>query len=139
MRINETVRRETAYILVWVLILSAVMEAVFLIIGKWGLPVLWGNLIGAAGAVLNFFLLAMTVSRLVDAGKTDRLEYTMHATKSLRMAGMVLVSIVAISLLKTDPYATLIPLIFPSIGMKVKKVKQGSAPSAPEDKGSELT
>lgn len=139
MRMNETVRRETSYILVWVLILSTVMEAVFLVIGKWDLSVLEGNLVGGCLAVLNFLLLAVTVSKLVDKGETDKLELTMRATKSLRMAGMVVLCILSISLLKTNPYATLIPLLFPRVGLAVKKVKQGGDSSAPDDKGSELT
>ena len=139
MRINETVRRETSYVLIWVLILSVLMEAVFLVIGAWELPVLWGNLIGDFAAVMNFALLALTVTKAVDAGLTDKLQQKIHATKSLRMLGMVVICVLAIALLKTNPYSTLIPLIFPSVGLKVKKAKQGGTPSAPEDEGSELT
>lgn len=139
MRTDGTVRKEISYILIWVFILSVIMEAVFLIIGAWDLSVLWGNLIGGLAAVLNFGLLALTVTRLVNAGATDKVEQTMHATKSLRMLGTVLICVLAIALLKTNPYSTLIPLIFPGIGLRVKKAKQGGDPSAADDEGSELT
>ena len=39
-KLDATVRQETKYIAVWVLLFSAVMEAVFLIIGKWDYTVL---------------------------------------------------------------------------------------------------
>lgn len=139
MRIDATVRKETSYILIWVLLLSVIMEAVFLVIGAWEFSVLLGNLIGSLTAVMNFYLLAVTVTKLVNAGETDKLQQKMHASKSLRMAGMVLICVLAIALLKTNPYSTLIPLIFPRIGLAVKKAKQGGGPSAPDDEGSELT
>ncbi len=49
MKIDAIVRRETIYIAVWVGILSLLMEAVFLIIGKWDYTVLLGNLLSGAG------------------------------------------------------------------------------------------
>lgn len=54
MKIDATVRRETIYIAVWVGILSLLMEAVFLIIGKWDYTVLLGNLL--SGAVVQLCL-----------------------------------------------------------------------------------
>ncbi len=66
MKIDATVRRETIYIAVWVGILSLLMEAVFLIIGKWDYTVLLGNLLSGAVAVGNFFLMGYTVQKAVD-------------------------------------------------------------------------
>lgn len=139
MRIDETVRRETGSISLWVLILSVIMEAVFLVIGAWKPDVLWGNLVGGAAAVMNYALLAWTVTRIVNTGNTDQLKQKMHASKSLRQLLMLLVCVLAIALLKTNPFATLIPLIFPRIALAVRQAKQGKEPSTPEDEGSELT
>ena len=47
---DPAVKKETGYIVVWVVLLSLVMEGVFLIIGQWDLSVLFGNLGGAAVA-----------------------------------------------------------------------------------------
>ena len=44
---DPAVRKTTGYIAVWEMLLSLVMEAVFLVIGNWELPVLYGNLGGA--------------------------------------------------------------------------------------------
>ena len=54
-KIDATVLKETKYILFWALILSALMQAVFLIIRQWDYTVLLGNLLSGGSAVLNFF------------------------------------------------------------------------------------
>lgn len=53
-KVDKTVLRETGYIALFVILLSVLMQAVFLIIGKWDYTVLLGNLLSAA-AVGNFF------------------------------------------------------------------------------------
>ena len=62
---DPAVKKETGYIAVWVVLLSLVMEGVFLLLRQWDLSVLFGNLGGAAIAVGNFLLLAVTVSKAV--------------------------------------------------------------------------
>lgn len=57
--VDQTVKRETGYISVVVLILSALLEAVYLIIGRWNYTVLLGNLLGAGLGILNFFLMCI--------------------------------------------------------------------------------
>ena len=47
-RLDPTVKKETAYAAIWVTALSFIMQAVFLLLGKWNPSVLLGNLIGAA-------------------------------------------------------------------------------------------
>ena len=47
-KIDPAIKQETKYIALTTLILSALMEAVYLIIGQWNLAVLFGNLLGAA-------------------------------------------------------------------------------------------
>ena len=64
-KLDPAVKKETGYIAFWVVLLSVLMEAVFLILQKWDLSVLLGNLGGAVAAVGSFFLLAVTVSILL--------------------------------------------------------------------------
>ena len=71
LKIDKTVRRETLFVAVYTVILSALMEAVFLLIGKWDYTVLLGNLLGAGGAVLNFFLMGLTVQSAVMKDEKD--------------------------------------------------------------------
>ena len=56
-RIDPTVKKETGYIAGWVLLLSAVMELVFLLTGHMDYTVPLGNLLGGVAAILNFFLM----------------------------------------------------------------------------------
>ena len=69
---DPAVKKETGYIAVWVVLLSLVMEAVFLLVRKWDLSVLFGNLGGAAIAIGSFFLMALTVARALEKGKQKK-------------------------------------------------------------------
>ena len=106
---DPAVKKETGYITVWVLLLSLLMEAVFLIIRQWDLSVLFGNLGGAVLAVGNFFLLAYTVSRAVDKGKPEEAAQRVKATATLRLIGVGALSALLIGVFKTNVFATLIP------------------------------
>lgn len=116
-RLDPAVRKETTYIAVWVCALSLVMEGVFLILGKWDVSVLIGNLAGAAAAILNFFLLARSVSKAVQADRPEDAATRVKASRSVRLLGMMLVCVLFIWLVHTNVYATLIPLLFPRIGI----------------------
>ena len=59
-KIDSTVLRETVYVALCVTALTAVVELVFLIIGRWDMPVLFGGLLGVLGSVVNFFLMGIT-------------------------------------------------------------------------------
>ena len=64
-RIDPTVKKETGYIAVCVAVLTVLMEAVFLVLGYWDITVLWGGLLGAFIAILNFLLMGLTVQKAV--------------------------------------------------------------------------
>ena len=59
MKIDPTVKKETLFVGGVTLILSMLMQSVFLIIGRWDLSVLFGNLLGGVIGVLNFFFLGL--------------------------------------------------------------------------------
>jgi len=137
--LDPAVRKETGYIAVWVVLLSILMEAVFLLIGQWDLSVLLGNLGGAAVAVGNYFLLAVTVSRAIDKGQADQAAKQVRATASLRLVGVGAICALLVGVFKTNVYATLIPLLFPRIGLAFRPMvdrKRGIEPSGAE--GSDL-
>lgn len=136
---DPAVRKETGYIAVWVCALSLVMQAVFLIIRRWDLSVLFGNLGGAILAVGNFFLLAVVVSRAVAQNKPEEAARRVKATATLRLIGVGALAALLIGVLKTNIYATLIPLLFPRIGLLFRPMidrKKGTAPR--EAEGSDL-
>ena len=59
-KVDKTVIKETKFIAIIVLLLSAIMQAVFLIIRRWDLSVLFGNLISALVMIGNFFFMGIT-------------------------------------------------------------------------------
>ena len=137
--LDPAVKKETGYIAAWVGILSLGMEAVFLLLRQWDGSVLLGNLGGAAAAIGNFFLMARTVSQAVAGGNPKEAATRMRASATVRLLGEAAVCAALIGLLKTNPYATLIPLLFPRIGIGFRPLidrKRGAAANKPE--GSDL-
>ena len=140
---DPAVKKETGYIAVWVILLSLVMEAVFLLIHKWDLSVLFGNIGGAAVATGNFLLLALiatrAMNRAVEKGKPEEAAARVKATATLRLLGCALLCVLLIAVCGTNVYATLIPLLFPRIGIAFRPLidrKRGVEP--PGTEGSDL-
>ena len=69
-RVDKTVLRETAFVAAGTFVLSVLLNAILLIIRKWTVSLLLGNVIGAFIAVLNFFLMGLTVQSSV--GKDEK-------------------------------------------------------------------
>jgi len=118
-KLDPTVRRETLYIGAMVLILSALMEAVFLILQKWDITVLFGNLLGGGVATLNFFLMGLTVQSAV--GREEKEIVTrVRLSQSLRLVMLFLCAVLAFFLPCFHLIATLIPFVFPRIAASLR-------------------
>ena len=120
-KIDGVVLKETAYIGAWALILSAVMQAVFLAIGKWDYTVLLGNALGAGFAVLNFFLMAVTV-QIAVAKEEKEARQTVKTSQSLRMLMLMLMLLLALLVPCFNPIAAAIPLLFPRIAIVFRQL-----------------
>lgn len=114
--IDRTVRRETVYIAIWVAIFSVIMQAVFLIIGLWDYTVLLGNLLGGILAVLNFFLMGITVQNAVQKQEEDA-KSTMRFSQSLRSFMLLIGAVAGVVLSCFNTVAVIIPLFFPRIAI----------------------
>jgi len=115
--LDPTVKRETIYVAAVVLLLSVLMQAVFLVIGRWDLTVLWGNLLSGTAAVLNFLLLGITVQNAVT--KEEKEAKTMiKASQSLRLVFLLVVAVIGAALpADFHLWEVLIPLLFPRIAV----------------------
>ncbi len=137
MAVDSVVRRETIYIGLWSALLSILMEAVFLLVGKWDYTVLTGNLLGGGIAVLNFFLMGLTVQKAV--GKEEKeIKRMVAASQNLRTVMLFTVIGVGIAAPCFSTVSTLIPLFFPRIALLFRPLflkKEGE--DAPSDKGGE--
>ena len=79
-KIDPVVLKETYFICLFTLILSVLMQAVYLIIGHWSVSVLLGNILGALAAALNFFLMGLTVQKVVSTEDEDLAKNRMKAS-----------------------------------------------------------
>lgn len=118
-KIDPTVVRETYYIFAFTIILSVFMEAVFLIIGKWDLTVLFGNILGAAAAVGNFLLLGLTVQSAVLKEEKDA-RNLIKLSQTLRFFLLIAVAVVGYLVPIFNPIAVVIPLLFPRIAIALR-------------------
>lgn len=122
MRVLEVTRRETGRIACGVLGFSAVMELVFVLIGCWDLGVLLGNLLGGGWAVLNFFLLGLTVQKMADESDQRRAKLKQQGSYSARMLLTLGIIILAIKLPMVSWPAAVIPLLFPRLTILVMQM-----------------
>ena len=118
-KVDPTVRKETGYIAGFVLIGSLVMEAVYLLLGAWTLPVLLGNLLGAALAIGNFFLMGLTIQKALGKSEEDA-KKQMKLSQQLRMLMLLVGCVLGGALSCFDLVATLIPLLLPRIGVMIR-------------------
>ena len=117
--VDPIVRKETSFIAVSVLILSGVLQAVYLILGKWDYTVLLGNLWGAALAVGNFFLMGMTIAKAVNL-EPAQAKKKVQTSQQLRLLMLLVGCIVGDLLPFCDTIAVLVPQFFPRIGVAVR-------------------
>lgn len=118
-KIDPTVRRETVYIAVWVIIFSAVMEAVFLIGGWWDYTVLLGNLLGGFTAVLNFFLMGLTVQNALGKEEKEARDLV-KLSQTLRMFMQLAFAAIGFLIPIFNIIAVLIPLLFPRVAIMLR-------------------
>ena len=141
MKIDPTVKKETLFVGMVTLVLSMLMQSVFLIIGKWDISVLLGNLLGGGIGVLNFFFLGLSVQKAVSSGEKKARE-VMKASHAIRFA--LIIVLLAISLIFQNVFnviATIISLLFATFGVYMraffnkdrKKQSKGEASAAPDN------
>ena len=118
-KIDAVVRKETLYIAAWVAIFSAAMEAVFLILGKWDSSVLFGNLVGFAAAVLNFFLMGLTVQNALGKSEKEAADL-MRLSQTARMMMLFLTAVIICLVPAFHLVAGLVPLLFPRIAIMLR-------------------
>ena len=117
--IDPVVWKETKYIALWGLILSAVMQAVFLIIGKWDYTVLLGNLLGYAAIVLNYFGIGLTVQKALEKEPKEA-KQTMQMSSTVRMLLLFGVAVIGVTVPVFHMIASLVPLLFPRIAITLR-------------------
>lgn len=115
-KIDATVIKETKYIAFWVIILSVLTQAVFLVIGKWDHTVLLGNILSGATAILNFLLMGYTVQNAVKKDEKDA-RSSMKVSQLYRFLLLVIVVIIGVVVPCFSTWTVIIPMFFPRIAI----------------------
>lgn len=141
-KVQPAVRKETLRIAVGTLVLTALMLAVFLILGQFDLTVLLGAVLGSAAAIGNFFLLGLSVQKAAEtmngvklpsyeeaeAGlepgqeldtaavpETKLAKQRMQLSYTVRMILLASVGVLGLTLPCFHAVATVLPFLFPRI------------------------
>lgn len=118
-KIDATVLKETKYIAMITLLLSVLLQAVLLIIGKWNITHLFGNLWGAFGAICNFLLMGITVQHAVLREEKDA-KTLIKFSQSARMFFLILIAGVGYLVPAFHIISVVIPLLFPRIAVTLR-------------------
>lgn len=130
---DKTVLKETGYIALWTAILSLLMQAVFLLIGRWDYTVLLGNLLSAAAVIGNFLLMGITVQKAVDK-EEKAAAAAMKFSQALRLFLLFGIAALGVLLPCFNTWAVLIPFFFPRIALIFRPRFGGlEADPAPEE------
>lgn len=132
MKISPSVRKETGHIALGVCIGSAVMLAVFLLLGKLNYTVVLGALLGSAGAILNFFCMCLSCQRAVN--DPDRAQLIVRKSYTTRMLAMVVVMIIGYAAPCFHVVAVVVPFLLPALTIKAMQLL---GMYRPENKGGE--
>ena len=118
-KIDPTVLKETAYITVFTIIFSMLMQAVFLIVQKWDYTVLLGNLLGIIAVVLNFLLMGITVQNAVLKEEKDA-KNLMKLSQTGRLFMMFVFALIGYLVPVFNAIAVVIPFLFPRIAIMLR-------------------
>lgn len=115
-KIDTAVRKETRYISLWVLVFSAVLQAIFLVLKSWDYTVLLGNLLSAAAVILNFFFMGLSIQKALEKEEKDAKSF-MKLSQTYRFIFLAVFVIIGIVSPCFHTWAVIPPLFFPRIAI----------------------
>lgn len=134
MKPDRTVLQQTARLAVGTAILATLMLAVYAVLGRFNLRVLGGALFTSALGIANFFLMGLTVQGIAEraaekqrdetemAHFTTQMENRMRLSKNLRMIALFALIVVGMKLFGFDPLASILPIAFPTVVIRVLQI-----------------
>lgn len=118
-KIEPAIIKETLYILVCVVILSALMESVFLIIRRWDYTVLLGNLLTGFAVTLNFFLMGLGVQKSLEKEEKEA-KKVIRLSQIYRYLILIVFLVIGVVFSCFNNWAVFIPVIFPRIAVAIR-------------------
>lgn len=125
MKIDSVVIKETKYISFVTLILSVLMQAVFLVLKRWNYTVFLGNLLSSGISVFNFFLLALFVQKAVSKEEKEA-KNVLKLSQTYRMLMLIVVIGTGVLLPWFDNIALIIPLFFTRVAIGLSPILRKS-------------
>ena len=133
MKLQKAVKEETVFVALGSVILSVIMIIVFFGLHKafpdkvpMGLPVLIGAAGGCAVAVGNFFLMAVTVQKVAGIENYEQAYRSMQISYRYRTFLQLIWCVLAMVLKFINPVAGMLPLLWPSLLIKVRGIINGA-------------
>lgn len=113
---DKTVRKETKYIAILCGVLSLIMQGVFIILRRWDYTVILGNLLSFSVAVLNFYIMGLSVQKAIASGTGDAPKI-MKASQSLRNMAIFIICGAGVLIPYFNTVAVILPIFFPRIAV----------------------
>ena len=128
--LQPAVKKETKNVFLYTLIGCVIMIAAFFVMNKWFFPenvpfdytIFTGALGGLLIAVLNFLLMGLTVQKVAAEEDEKKAGQIMKMSYSRRMLLQIAWIVIALTVPVIFWAAGIIPLLFPSAGIKIKGI-----------------
>lgn len=125
-KLQPAVKKETLHVILYCVIGTAVMWLVFPLLCyffpdtmKFDYKVFVGGILGSLVAILNFFLMAITVQKVAATEDEGQARSLMKLSYSRRLILQIAWIVIAIFAPIVQPVAGILPLLFPGMGIKV--------------------
>ncbi|MGN0975250.1 MAG: ATP synthase subunit I [Gemmiger sp.] len=144
MKFQDASKKELGHIALGTLICTAVMLAVFAVLGATGLvpfnyTVVAGALVGAAVAILNFAVLCLTVQNAAAKDDPKAVRAAVQLSYNIRLFVQAGWCVLALILPHFQPVASILPLLFPRVAIYFLQITGRYSPDAgtasPEKRG----
>ncbi len=116
---SDVVKKEAGYIAVGTVLLSAIVQIIWVVFFEYDLSVFFGGLWGGAVAILNFVLMGLAVQKV--AGEADQMSARrrMQASYQFRMMLIIFATVLAIIIPGINWIMAAISLFFPRLTILV--------------------
>ncbi|MEG2928083.1 MAG: ATP synthase subunit I [Oscillospiraceae bacterium] len=116
MKLDAEVVKQIKNIAMYNGVLTAILNLVFFLIGKWDYTVLLGSLLGYSVSLISFIFLGISIQKAMEKEQKQAQAY-MQSTYIGRMAFTVVMIVIAITVPAINWVSAVIPLVFTRISI----------------------
>lgn len=123
--LDSALKKEIVRMCVGVSVLSVIMIAGFAVFGRFDTSVLYGALLGTAVTLLNYFLLALSVSHVVNKHDEKNAKLFMNISYLLRIILIAIAVGTAIKFPFFNATAVILPFVFERFVILIIHMRDG--------------